>query len=326
MRQYARPKLVPAALTKSGTKELTRAIAHYSGPPSAKAFPFAAYKCAEAKKELESLFHGKCAYCETYYSSSAPVDVEHFRPKGAVEGDAVHPGYWWLAMAWDNLLPSCIDCNRRRNQPTPTPSISLKSLFSKQFSAQVRVLSTGKQHAFPVKGKRLTYGDGRSVDSEEALLIDPTNEDPNDDIEFLVDPVIGVSLVLPRGKGSPEIANLPQGTNTTVGAEAVRAGVSERGAVSIQVFGLNRLGLVQDRTRLLRQLEFLGDLVVELLTMAADHTDPATAKKLTMLAERILIELKSYAEPSRPYSSMVTAWLRDFRARSTMTASRERAR
>ncbi|MEF9674035.1 hypothetical protein QNM99_25505 [Pseudomonas sp. PCH446] len=47
------------------------------------------------------------------------MDVEHYRPKGAVSEDASHPGYWWVAMDWDNLLPSCIDCNRKRKQVTP---------------------------------------------------------------------------------------------------------------------------------------------------------------------------------------------------------------
>ena len=44
-------------------------------------------KDAEVKAALEKLFYGKCAYCETFYSVQAPVDVEHYRPKSAVEGD-----------------------------------------------------------------------------------------------------------------------------------------------------------------------------------------------------------------------------------------------
>ena len=46
------------------------------------------------KRRLDLLFHGKCAYCETFYSASAPVDVEHYRPKGAVSEDPSHPGYY----------------------------------------------------------------------------------------------------------------------------------------------------------------------------------------------------------------------------------------
>lgn len=79
-------------------------------------FSFSVYKHADVKERLEELFHGKCAYCESRYSSTRPMDVEHYRPKGRVAESEGHPGYYWLAAEWTNLLPSCIDCNRRRNQ------------------------------------------------------------------------------------------------------------------------------------------------------------------------------------------------------------------
>src|SRR4051812_22350680 len=79
-----------------------------------------------AKPFLDKLFGGKCAYCEVIIEASHPTEVEHYRPKGAVKdeeeevvtiqtpnGAEDHPGYWWLAYEWNNLLPSCIDCNRR---------------------------------------------------------------------------------------------------------------------------------------------------------------------------------------------------------------------
>src|SRR5262245_40081226 len=81
---------------------------------------------------LLKLFNGKCAYCETDIESNQPGDVEHFRPKGRVVdeefepirinhpkwGEMDHPGYFWLAYEWDNLFPSCIDCNRYRKHGT----------------------------------------------------------------------------------------------------------------------------------------------------------------------------------------------------------------
>jgi hypothetical protein len=78
---------------------------------------------------IENVFHDKCAYCETR-EPRAPYHAEHFRPKGRVRfreqgkkrlqrGKAVdetgqevdHPGYFWLAYNWRNLLPSCNYCN-----------------------------------------------------------------------------------------------------------------------------------------------------------------------------------------------------------------------
>lgn len=47
------------------------------------------------------------------------MDVEHYRPKGGYldpDGTLCQPGYYWLAADWNNLFPSCIDCNREREQ------------------------------------------------------------------------------------------------------------------------------------------------------------------------------------------------------------------
>jgi 5-methylcytosine-specific restriction endonuclease McrA len=84
----------------------------------------------------------ECAYCESRYAGTQPMDVEHFRPKGKVledDGTEVR-GYYWLASEWANLLPSCIDCNRERRQ-------WLADLGA--------VRSVGKGERFPlVKGSR----------------------------------------------------------------------------------------------------------------------------------------------------------------------------
>lgn len=56
-----------------------------------------------AKPELFRMQHNKCCYCEKLEEQAKYRDVEHYRPKAT---------YWWLAWTWDNLLFSCIDCNR----------------------------------------------------------------------------------------------------------------------------------------------------------------------------------------------------------------------
>lgn len=80
---------------------------------------------------FRSVFHGKCAYCETLITRFDP-HAEHYRPKGKVRivlsGKAIeavvteftaasptntmpHPGYFWLAYHWRNLVPACSGCN-----------------------------------------------------------------------------------------------------------------------------------------------------------------------------------------------------------------------
>ena len=42
-------------------------------------------------------------------------NIDHFRPKGGVEEDPNHEGYWWLAFNWRNFRFACQWCNQRRN-------------------------------------------------------------------------------------------------------------------------------------------------------------------------------------------------------------------
>lgn len=294
-----------------GATELAKARAHMADPVARiRAFPFAAYKDEAVKAALLALFHGKCAYCESYYRAQAPVDVEHFRPKGAVEGAPDHPGYWWLGMAWANLLPSCIDCNRRRRQETPAATPSLTALHD----AAEAVVNTGKKDAFPVAGPRAT-AETDDLMSEQALLLDPTQDRPEDHLEFHLDPAQPLALILPkRSPGAP--AALPTiGTPEDIAAAAAAAGVSVRGAVSIQVYGLNRLGLVQDRTRVLRRLEFLRHLIARIDGIAADLSRSrakaarAAVPQLELLIDAVSDEIAGMAEPDQPFSALVRQWI-----------------
>ncbi len=77
------------------------------------------------KKTLSEEFHGKCAYCDRRLTTQLEGDVEHIRPKNRVcdehgtqirsarYPDRDHPGYWWLAYDWENLVISCKECNTR---------------------------------------------------------------------------------------------------------------------------------------------------------------------------------------------------------------------
>jgi hypothetical protein len=136
----------------------------------------------QAMPFLLKLFHGKCAYCETVISSNQPGDVEHYRPKGRIrdeQGKIIkikvanreidHPGYWWLAYDWRNLLPSCIDCNRRRRHGDENAP-------------------AGKAECFAVRGTRAVMPDD-DLDREQALLLNPATAgfDPARHFQFMPD-------------------------------------------------------------------------------------------------------------------------------------------
>ena len=110
----------------------------------------------EMKWHLFELFHAKCAYCESKPLATESGDVEHYRPKGKVDEDESHPGYYWLAYDETNLLPSCESCNRQ----------------------------LAKMTHFPVDG--IHAHDPPGIPVERPLLLNPYNRaiDPSDHIEF----------------------------------------------------------------------------------------------------------------------------------------------
>ncbi|WP_330509366.1 HNH endonuclease [Pseudomonas putida] len=299
----------PASLQPgaAGSDELARVRVHRANPAPAgkkkKSFEYTAYKGDDVRRALEKMFHGKCAYCETYYAASAPVDIEHYRPKGGVTEAATHGGYWWIAMQWENLLPSCIDCNRKRGQVIVEASSSLAVLAA---SISPTLTQAGKKNSFPLAaGGVRTTAEGTDFSREQPLLLNPCNDDPTAHLLYSVDPAHPTGLIVPTG--SPE--------------------QQQRGAVSIQVYGLNRLKLLQDRNRLLRSMEFLGDLIIDLATSidALEAPDAAlqlrgtpaagVATRLRLLRDRMLQELKAAAAPEAPYSAMAKTWLEDFKRR-----------
>ncbi|MEM8994726.1 MAG: HNH endonuclease [Acidobacteriota bacterium] len=151
--------------SSKGKKELEKARAHFAEPDPGTFSGFKAYKDKSVRDALEKLFHGKCAYCEIDYAANQPVDIEHYRPKsGFVDaaGELVKPGYWWLAASWNNLLPSCIDCNRLRKHP----------------SVADREEALGKANQFPIADEAKRWRDENAADRESRLLLDPCRDDP----------------------------------------------------------------------------------------------------------------------------------------------------
>lgn len=127
----------------------------------------------EQRWRFLAAFHEKCAYCEVkIVAGQRSGDVEHYRPKGRVmtrDGKQVfsrqepHPGYYWLAYHWRNLLPACLACNRPGTDP--------------------KGLASGKWDRFPVEAD--TWARTlRGVSRERPLLLNPWRDDPNEHLVF----------------------------------------------------------------------------------------------------------------------------------------------
>ncbi|RYG20780.1 MAG: endonuclease [Caulobacteraceae bacterium] len=315
-RDPAPPPVSLAKRGKDGLTELERVRGHMQAPlplnGKREAFKFGAYRQDDVKRRLEALFHGKCAYCESFYGAQAPVDVEHYRPKGAVESTD-HPGYWWIAMQWENLLPSCLDCNRRRRQQTPVAVNDLKVLFEQ--------MSTGKKDAFPIAGTRAAP-EAADLSAEQPLLLDPTRDQPTEHLVINLGEGHAAGLMYPKTVLAGVDPAVLAGRDHAASARgAERAQASVRGAVSIQVYGLNRMKLVQERAAVIRRLRFLETLMADIGDIAAsismphvlavDPAVPAAVRSLRLLQGRILAEMTAMAAPTEPYSSVSAAYLSD---------------
>jgi hypothetical protein len=152
---------------------------------------------------LLNVFHGKCAYCETR-AVRYPGHAEHFRPKGRVDVRdpktgrsvpasvewpdgtvATHPGYFWLAYHWKNLLPACQDCNSGRGKQNQFPLLAAHhpTLVAKLAAADAARLAARARAS--VKYKQRYYLDPDALDEiESPQILNPYVEDPRRHLRF----------------------------------------------------------------------------------------------------------------------------------------------
>lgn len=108
---------IPAQLSLESCKEkIKEALTEKNNHKFSKYY----YGGEDVKDALNTLYHKKCAYCETNTSAGASLQVEHFRPKAKVievpfdkTTELGHRGYYWLGYEWSNLLLSCAKCNEQ---------------------------------------------------------------------------------------------------------------------------------------------------------------------------------------------------------------------
>lgn len=248
-----------------------------------KTFSFSVYKNPELVAALEDIFGTKCAYCESCFAHVTPKDIEHFRPKSEINTGAgtLRPGYFWLACEWDNLLVSCPDCNRSRNHEVP---------------GQAKKAKLGKETQFPLADEaRRVRSQGPHVSEDDVrLLLNPCIDQPEEHLTFDEQ---GLIRARADAHGNP----------------------SQKGAVSITVYALQRKALVEERLRVLNQLRFaltqMGHLVKIHNTL---NSLGARAEELDDNANQIRVvkdQLHAMFEQDAPYLAMLREWIQVSRRR-----------
>ena len=162
---------------------------------------------------LKHVFHGKCAYCESRVTTTDFGDAEHYRPKaGVTYRDAAgvltivkcngreHPGYYWLAYDWRNLLPACAQCNSGEGKLNLFPIKSLTDYVASPKTARV-----------PSKLDSL----------EKPSLLHPYYDKPEQHLQFGLDGTVAAHPVDVDGRGHSSITtyNLQRGDLETTRRE-----------------------------------------------------------------------------------------------------------
>jgi hypothetical protein len=302
MISYAEGKTVPE-LTKTTLVEMEidgetkvvpmteeeRACRHFADRANwSKTFEFKAYGHQSVRDALNASFHFKCAYCESPYDATQPVAIEHYRPKGEVTiaNRPVKPGYYWLASRWDNLLPSCTDCNSHRNHVCLDGRrrlIGKANLFPVADEAKRATLE------FPLTERRRKATARQEATWERPLLLHPYLDVPETHLEFFVQD--GLSLVRPR--------------------KARNGHASKKGNTTIEVVGLLRPGLVKRRSVQVR-------IITKAITTAAValdelDRDPANRSQMLQLVGA-LRELEQLRMCDAPYAGMARQMIDPFLA------------
>ncbi len=280
------PSLDPNDPNASGPKEFRKIRDMLAAGETVKSDDFDAYGSRAVREALREMFHGKCAYCESKIAGSQDTDVEHYRPKKGVteaeEAGVIHPGYWWLAMVWENLVLSCQHCNQSRSYHVIIPDDLETEDELIEFLQNQRTSGAGKLNAFPTEDGFWALGPQDDLATERPLILNPVDTDPENHLDWVL--FQGASTVRARN-GSP------------VG-EATR-----------KILGLNRRWLEEDRRiHLLEMREDRNDIIDTINNwLTVNNQDEKDRWKAQ--ADRAIDRLVRRTADEKPFAGMAKAFL-----------------
>jgi uncharacterized protein (TIGR02646 family) len=237
-----------------------------------KGFNFKKYNQEDVKEKLNEMFYHKCAYCESTYEHLHPMDVEHFRPKGNVQqyrGDNRWTSGYYW-LAWD------------WDNLFPSCIHCNRVAYHKTYD-KGKVLR-GKGNLFPLEddnNRAIRHTD--LINGEVPQLLNPCEDNPENHIEYTEEGVIRPTLI-----GGDE---------------------DMKGKTSIEVYGLDRLTLTNQREKVDNRINFQ----IERVKTAIDNTirypnDIHFEEQLQFEME----QLKNYMLPQSEYSQMAKQIIGEF--------------
>ncbi len=127
------------------------------------------------RAHFERVYGEKCWYTECV-NPGTDDDIDHYRPKGRIDEDKEHGGYWWEALNWRNFRLSCHRANRLRENPDTGDT-------------------HGKGDHFPLLNPAERWRDPNAACHERPMLFDPVSAA---DAAFLTFDINGKVALSPR--------------------------------------------------------------------------------------------------------------------------------
>lgn len=278
--------LDPKDETAAGPLELSEMTERVARGEVIKSGDFKAYRRDDVRAALKEMFHGKCAYCECIVVSQTDGDVEHFRPKTGVSDaekqQVEHPGYWWLAMVWENLVLSCTYCNQWRSAHEIIPHGLESEEELKEFLMNPPRSGAGKANSFPTEDNKWVLGPDDDLKREKPLLLNPVDVDPDEHLEWVM--FKAAATVRPKDQ-------------------------SPVGEATCRILGLNRRQLAEHRRICLLEMREDRNNIIEDLNNWLEASDPADQARWEDRARRDIARLIWRTEADRPFAGMARAVL-----------------
>ncbi|BDD13011.1 hypothetical protein FUAX_54430 (plasmid) [Fulvitalea axinellae] len=158
------------------------------------------YSNDSIKNKLEELYHNKCGFCESKIKHVASLQVEHFRPKSEVKESSSHPGYYWLALEWSNLLLACPACNGGGAKGIHFPIAGTRVLNESPIATK----PNGEEYWDRSRSK----ADQSPLKDEKALLIHPEIDNPSEHLTFSLTHFCELEGITPKGETTKDVIKL----------------------------------------------------------------------------------------------------------------------
>ena len=170
MRKIDKSKVrVPSKLV---SKECFDRIEHSILNVGTHTYSNAYYADHSVHRQLNKLYNGKCAFCESDVRAGSAVQIDHYRPKNGVIEEPMHRGYYWLGYEWTNLLPICAKCNRSKTHSFPIDPAGLRQYSHPSF---VNGSFNSSEHLISSQG----------LLNEQPLIVNPEIADPANYFMFI---------------------------------------------------------------------------------------------------------------------------------------------